>query len=106
MRAARDVEVHSSSRDGTAQRRNRDPAEHACTPGVAAVVVASERKIDVGQTSTRLADELAHPISPELVRVSVEEDVELLLDLPRREEFRVGAPVKSLRARRAKLEHA
>ena len=48
---------------------------------VAAEVAAAEREVELRQPPARLADELAHPLAPELVAVAVEEDVVLLVDV-------------------------
>ena len=59
-----------------------------------------------GCATRRLAHHRLHPVTSELVAVAVEEDVDLLLDVLRREELGVGAPVERLRPPRAELEQA
>ena len=58
------------------------------------------------ERARRLADHRLHPVAPELVAVAVEEDVDLLLDVLRREELGVGPPVERLGAPCAELEQA
>ena len=106
VRAARDVQIDPGARDRLSEDVEGHVADHARVPGVAAEVLAAEREVDLGITPARLADELLHPLAPELVAVAVEEDVVLLLDGGRLEQLRVGGPEDRLRAARAELAQA
>src|SRR5207248_7753667 len=79
VRAPRRVHVDARGRDGVREDVERDAAEPARGAEVAAVVVSADGEIDVFEPAARLADQLAHPLAPELVGVAVEEDVRLLL---------------------------
>ena len=106
VRAARHVERDARRRDRAVERVERDHAERARAADVALEVLAAEREVHVRQAARRLADELAHPLAPELVAVAVEEDVVRLLDRQRLEELRVGRPEERLGAARAELAQA
>ena len=80
MGAAREVEVHARRRERVVEGVERHVADQARASGVAAEVAAAEREVDLRKPPARLADELAHPLAPELVAIAVEEDVLLLLD--------------------------
>src|SRR4051794_16997237 len=103
MRAARDVEVDPRARDRLREDVEGDVADRACVPDIATKVPATEREVDLGIAAARLADELLHPLPPELVSVAVEEDVVLLLDGGGVEQLRVGGPEHGFRAARTEL---
>src|SRR5919198_728255 len=103
VRAPRDVEVDSRARDRLREDVERNVADHARAADVAAEVLAAEREVDVGIAAARFADELAYPLTPELVTVAVEEDVVLLLDGSRLEQLRIDRPKHGLGAARAEL---
>src|SRR5947209_4550593 len=75
VRAPGDVEIDPRGGDRVREDVERDAAEHSRTAGVAAIVVAPDGEVHVGQAPARLADQLAHPLPAELVGVAVEEDV-------------------------------
>ena len=106
MRAARDAEVDARRRDRAREDVERHVADLACVAGVAAEIAPAEREVDVRQLARRLADHRLHPVAAELVAVAVEEHVQLLRHLVRREELGIGAPEDRLRPARAQLEQA
>src|ERR671931_934831 len=101
--APREVQVDPRGGDSAVEGVEGHVADEARAAGVALEVVAAEGEVDFGETAARLADERAHPVAPELVAVSVEEDVRLLLDPKRPEELGVGGPEDGLRAAGAEL---
>src|SRR5690348_6720701 len=103
VRAPRDVEIDPCGGDRVREDVERDATEHPRAAGVAAIVVAADGEVDVREAPAGLADQLAHPLAAELVRVAVEEDVDLLRSVVRPEELGVGRPVDRLCASRAEL---
>src|SRR5438477_8642104 len=106
VRAAREAEIDARRRDRAREDVERHVAGETRAPGVALEVAPAEREVDVGQRARGLADERSHPVAPELVAVAVEVDVDLLVDLLRREEVGIGTPEDSLRAPCAELEQS
>src|SRR5215204_5098056 len=104
--AAGDVEVDPRCRDRVVEGVERDVADEPRPAGVPLEVAAAERELELRGGPARLPHHRGHPLAPELVPVAVEEDVVQLLDRPRREELRVGAPEDGLGAPGAELEQA
>src|SRR5438093_12196203 len=93
VRTASDVQVDASARDRLREHVERNVSDEPRVSRVAAEVAAAEREDDVGVEAARgLGDHRFHPVAPELVPVTVEEDVELLLDRCRREQLGIGRP--------------
>src|SRR5215218_7185475 len=103
VRPPRDAEVDAGGRDRARERAERDVADLARAADVAAEVAAAESEVRVRQPPRRLADHRRDPLTPKLVAVAVEEDVQLLLDRLRREEFGVRSPEDGLGAAGAEL---
>src|SRR5581483_6168341 len=68
MRAACHVEVDRRRRDRVRKHAEGNAPERARTTGVTAIVVAADREVGIHDPA-RLADQLAHPLPAELVRV-------------------------------------
>src|SRR5262245_57345560 len=103
MRPARDAEVDARGRDLAREGVERNVADLARAPGVAAEVAAAEREVGVRQRARGSADHRLDPLAPELVAVAVEEDVHRLLDRLRREELGIRAPEHGLGPARAEI---
>ena len=104
VRPAGHVEVHSRGRDRSREGVERNVPEQAGVADVPLEVEAAESELELGRGPRRLADHDLHPVAPELVAVSVEEDIHVFLNRLRREELRVGAPEERLRAPGTELE--
>ena len=95
-----------AARDRLSEDVERHVADHARVPDIAAEVRSTECEVDLGVTPARFADELLHPLAPELVPVAVEEDVVLLLDGGGLEQLRIRSPEDRFRAPRTQLAQA
>src|SRR5437763_10863291 len=103
MRATRDVEVDARGGDRACEHVEGNVADEAGAAEIAAKVASPEGEVDVFEPAARLADECAHPVTPELVAVAVEEHVRLLLDVHGCEELGIHAPEDGLDAPRAEF---
>src|SRR6266540_1691095 len=103
MRPPRHVQVDPRTRDRVREDVERDVAHEPRVADVPTEAAAAEGEIDLRVVAARLGNQRLHPLPPELVAVAVEEDVDVLLDLSRCEQLRVGAPENRLRATRAEV---
>ena len=102
----RHVEVDTRRRDRACEDVEWHVTQKPSRARIALEVEPAEPEVEVGRVARRLADHRLHPVPTELVAVAVEEHVELLLDLLRREELGVGSPVQCFGSAGAEFEQS
>src|SRR5204862_5908924 len=103
MRSPSDVEINAACRYRAGEAVERDPANPLGRTKLPPKITAPDSEPKGAKRPAWLGDEPVHPFLPELVPVSVEEDVERLLLGLRREEVGVCPPEERLHPDGAKL---